>query len=115
VNTRQQAGIKASSIASQLTVFRTFWRDLLAQEKVTNGAVLQVKAPPAGDHLPRYLTPTQFQDLEQMILTQTQADRAKDRFNLTWFYLFAHAGLRLSEALNLRVADCDLNGRRLRV
>jgi len=115
VNARQQAGIKAGSIASQLTVFRTFWRDLLAQEKVTNGAVLQVKAPPAGDHLPRYLTPTQFQGLEQVILTQTQADRAKDRFNLTWFYLFAHAGLRLSEALNLRLADCDLNGRRLRV
>jgi len=115
VNARQQAGIKAGSIAAQLTVFRAFWRDLLAQEKVTNGAVLQVKAPPAGDHLPRYLTPTQFQSLEQVILTQTQADRAKDRFNLTWFYLFAHAGLRLSEALNLRLADCDLNGRRLRV
>lgn len=115
VNARQQAGIKASSIASQLTIFRTFWRDLLEQEKVTNGAVLQVKAPPAGDHLPRYLTPTQFQRLEQVILSQTQADRAKDRFNLTWFYLFAHAGLRLSEALNLRLADCDLNGRRLRV
>jgi integrase/recombinase XerD len=115
VNARQQAGIKAGSIAAQLTIFRTFWRDLLEQEKVTNGAVLQVKAPPAGDHLPRYLTPTQFQRLEQVILTQTQADRAKDRFNLTWFYLFAHAGLRVSEALNLRLADCDLSGRRLRV
>jgi len=115
VNTRQQAGFKASGIASQLTIFRTFWRDLLEQEQVTNGAILQVKAPPTGDHLPRYLTPTQFQRLEQVILTQTQADRAKDRFNLTWFYLFAHAGLRLSEALNLRLADCDLSGRRLRV
>ena len=115
VNARQQAGIKAGSIASQLTIFRTFWRDLLEQEKVTNGADLQAKAPPAGDHLPRYLTPTQFQRLEQVILTETQADWAKDRFNLTWFYLFAHASLRLSEVLNLRLADCDLNGRRLRV
>ena len=115
VNARQQAGFKASGIASQLTIFRTFWRDLLAQEKVTNGAVMQVKAPPAGDHLPRYLTPTQFQRLEQVILTETQADQAKDRFNLTWFYLFAHAGLRLSEARNLRLADCDLQSRRLRV
>jgi integrase/recombinase XerD len=115
VNVRQQAGFKASGIASQLTLFRTFWRDLLAQEKVSNGAVLQVNPPPAGDHLPRYLTPTQFQRLEQVILTETQADQAQDRFNLTWFYLFAHAGLRLSEALNLRLADCDLQGRRLRV
>ena len=115
VNARQEAGIKPGSIAAQLTIFCTFWRDLLDQEKVTNGAVLQVKAPPAGDHLPRYLTPTQFQRLEQVILSHSQADRAKDRFNLTWFYLFAHAGLRVSEALNLRLADCDLNGRRLRV
>ena len=115
VNARQQAGIKAGSITSELTIFRSFWRDLLAQEQVTNGAVLQAKAPPAGDHLPRYLTPPQFQRLEQVILTKTQVDRAKDRFNLTWFYLFAHAGLRLSEALNLRLADCDLSGRRLRI
>jgi integrase/recombinase XerD len=115
VSARQEAGIKPGSIAAELTTFRAFWRDLLAEDKVTNGAVLQVKAPATGDHLPRYLTGAQVQRLEQVILTATQAMRPQDRFNRAWFYLFAHAGLRLSEALNLRVSDCDLSGARLRV
>lgn len=115
VNARQEVGLKPRSIASELTIFRMFWRDLLEQELVSNGALLQVKAPPAGDHLPRYLTRVEFQRLEQIVLTETEADTAKDRFNRAWFYLFAHAGLRLGEALNLRLPDCDVSSQRLRV
>ena len=115
VNARQEAEIQPRSIAAELTVFRIFWRDLLNQELVINGALLQVEAPLAGDHLPRYLTGSEFQRLEQLVLLETQADAAQDRFNRAWFYLLAHAGLRLSEALNLRLADCDLSGKRLRV
>jgi site-specific recombinase XerC len=34
VQARQAAGLKPGSIRSELTVFRVFWRDLLAQEQV---------------------------------------------------------------------------------
>jgi integrase/recombinase XerC len=115
VNVRQEAGIKPSSIATELTVFRTFWRDLLAQELVTTASILQVKAPPTGDHLPRYLLVNEYQRLEQVVQNQTQAHTPQDRFNRAWFYLLAHAGLRLSELRNLRLPDCDFSGRRLRI
>ena len=115
VSARSEAGVKPRSLASELTIFRAFWRDLLAAEKVTNGAILQVKAPVAGDHLPRYLIGAEFERLEQVILAETASRLPKDRFNRAWFYLFAHAGLRRSEALNLCLGDCDLNGKRLRV
>lgn len=115
VNARQEAGLKPRSIAAELTVFRAFWRDLLAQERVTNGAILQVQAPPAGDHLPRFLTATEFQRLQAVVQSQTQTDTPSDRFDQAWFYLLAHAGLRKSEVQNLRLTDLDLNGRRLRV
>ncbi|MCB7129426.1 MAG: tyrosine-type recombinase/integrase [Candidatus Brocadiales bacterium] len=115
VNARQEEGIKPQSIATDLKRFRGLWRDLLDQETVTNGAILLVKAPVAGDHLPRYLTPTQFQRLAQLIQAETQTDRPRDRFDRAWFYLLAHAGLRASELTNLRLSDCDLHGQRLRV
>lgn len=115
VNVRQEAGIKPSSIATELTVFRAFWRDLLDQELVTTASILQVKAPPAGDHLPRYLLVNEYQRLEQIVQDQTRSDTPQDRFNRAWFYLLAHAGLRLSELLNLRLFDCDFSGRRLRI
>jgi site-specific recombinase XerD len=115
VNSRQEAGLQPRSIATELSVFRMFWNDLISQERVTNTALLQVKAPLAGDHLPRYLTLTEFQRLEQVVRTETKSNRAKDRFNRAWFYLLAHAGLRLCELLNLRLNDVDLRAKRLRI
>lgn len=112
----QQRGLKPQSIGAELKVFGGFWRDLLDQERVTNGAILLVKAPqPTSDPLPRYLTLVEFQRLEQVVLTDTAADSPQDRFNRAWFYLLAHAGLRRGELLNLRLTDCDLGGQRLRV
>ena len=115
VHSRQQAGLKPSSIEAEVGVFRSFWHDLLDQEQVTNGAILKVKGPQAGEPLPRYLTPTEFQHLQQLIAAETQADGPNDRLTLAWFYLLAHTGLRASELLNLRLSDCDLTGKRLRV
>lgn len=115
VNYRHEAGFKPQSTASELKNFRGFWRDLLDQEVVTNGALLLVKDPVGDDPLPRYLTLTEFQRLQQHLLAQTQAGRARDLFDRAWFYLLAHTGLRLSELLNLRLHDCDLAGQRLRV
>jgi len=115
VDARHLDGLKPSSIGSELSVFRMFWRDLLDHELVANGAPLRVKAPAAGKHLPRYLTASEFYCLEQVVQEQTASHTLADLFNRTWFYLLAHAGLRLSELLNLRLADCDLAGKRLRI
>lgn len=115
VNHRQDDGLKPITIATELTTFRMFWRDLLAQERVTNGALLLVKAPVIGDHLPRFLTQTEFYRLERIVQDETAALTSQDIFNRTWFYLLAHTGVRISELLNLRIGDCDLVGRRLRV
>lgn len=112
----QARGLKPQSIATELKVFGGFWRYLIDQEQVTNGAILRVKAPaPRRDPLPRYLNPLEFQRLEQVVLADTGAGRPQDHFHRACFYLLAHAGLRRGELLNLRLADCDLAGRRLRI
>ncbi len=115
VNFRLEAGLKPGSIATELTIFRGFWRDLLAQELVCNGAILLVKSPPLTEHLPKYLTGDQYLRLEHVIQTETSPNRHQDCFNRAWFYLLAHAGLRISEALNLRLSDCDFSHGRLRI
>lgn len=115
IHSRQEAGRKPNTIQAELTVFRTFWRDLLDQEQVTNQAILRVKAPQSSQQLPRYLAPSEFQRLLEVIETYTQTDQPDDRLNRAWFYLLAHTGLRVSELLNLRLCDCDLTGKRLRI
>lgn len=115
VHSRLEAGLKPGSIEAELIIFRAFWRDLLDQEQVSNGAILRVKGPKAGQPLPRYLTATEFQQLQTVVASETQADQPHDRLTQAWFYLLAHAGLRSCELLNLRLADCDLSGKRLHV
>ena len=115
VSSRQADGLQANSISAHLVIFRIFWRDLLDQELVTAGAILRVKAPKKGQPLPRYLTESEFLRLEQVVNEQTALATAKDILNRTCFYLLAHAGLRRSELLNLRVNDCDFTGKRLRI
>jgi site-specific recombinase XerD len=115
VNSRLEAGVQPRSIEAELIVFRAFWRDLLDQERVTNGAILRVKAPKSGQALPRYLTATEFERLQAVVQAETQADQPYDRLTQAWFYLLAHAGLRSCELLNLRLSDCDLSGYRLRI
>jgi len=115
VDHRLTAGLKANSLNTELTVFRGFWRELIEREQVSNGALLLVKTPAAPNHLPRYLQPEQFQRLLETLHDQTAQDRAIDYFDRAWFYLLAHAGLRLGEVRNLRLDDCDLSLGRLRI
>lgn len=115
VDHRLDSGVKASTINAELAVFHGFWRELLERDQVINGAILQVKAPLEAQPLPRYLKPEQFQRLQDTLQAQTADDRPQDRFDRACFYLLAHAGLRLSEVRNLRLADCDLAQGRLRV
>lgn len=115
VTQRHTDGFKARGISTELTTFRIFWQDLLQQEAVTNTSLLLVKAPAAEDSLPRYLTNHEFYRLEQVIQQETSANSPIDILTRTWFYLFAHTGIRLSELLNLRLGDCDLTGQRLRI
>lgn len=111
----QNDGLKPGGVRSHLSVFRSFWRDMIEQELATNGTVLQVKLPKLGHSLPRYLTESEFNRLEQAV-NDLSGDNTPDHIlNRTWFYLLAHAGIRLGELLHLRVNDCDLSAKRLRI
>ena len=115
VNARLEGGVKPNTIRTELTTFRSLWREWLAEERVTNTALLQVKGPAVGDPLPRYLTLAEYQRLEDVVQNDTAQDGYQDRLHRAWFYLLAHTGVRSSELFNLRVDDCDLAGGRLRV
>jgi site-specific recombinase XerD len=116
VHHRQELGLKPGSIKLELNMFRSFWRGLLEQELVTNGALLLIKVPSRKkERLPRYLQGKELRRLEETLQTETSRNRQYDYFNRAWFYLLAHGGLRVSEALNVRVADCDFHHDRLRI
>jgi len=115
VHYREEVGIQPSSIKRELTLFRGFWRQLLEQELVSNGAVRMVKVHSRKEHLPRYLKGDEFRRLEETVLGTTNEKSNRHLFDRAWFYLLAHGGLRRSEMLNLRTGDCDFRYDRLRI
>ena len=115
IHHREEVGIQPGSLKVELTLFRGFWRSLLEEELVTNGAVLMVKVHSRKEYLPRYLKGNEYLRLEEALQTKASKNRSQYLFDRAWFYLLAHGGLRRCEVLNVRIGDCDFNHNRLRV
>lgn len=101
-------GVKANSIGTELSALKACLHEALAQEHPVSAHLMRVKPPKKAKPLPRYLTPHQLQSLTDAMMHATD-ERAFDHvLSRAWFFTFAHTGIRLSELLNLRLSDVDL-------
>jgi integrase/recombinase XerC len=100
---RRQQGVCSRTLARSLSALRSFFRWLEAQEITKNRAVLTVALPKLPHSLPKPLTVAKAADVV--------ADRMQN--NLDWvaardaavLLLLYGSGLRISEALGLKVKD----------
>jgi site-specific recombinase XerD len=115
VDARLTAGLKSGSVNAELTALWAFLRYLEERGHPVRPSVFRVKRPKRGDPLPRFLSESDYQQLESQVLQATQAGERDDRLDRVWFYLLSEAGLRISEVCDLRLGDVDLIGQRLMV
>ena len=112
---RQEAGITASSQATELGELLSFLRFVADQDLPLDANLFRVAYPKRAEALPRYLTESEYKRLEQVVLSQTADESPTAIRDRAWFFTLAHTGLRLSELLNLRISDLDLPAGRLTV
>jgi integrase/recombinase XerD len=106
-------GLKVSTVTSYLNCIYELLRYLRDHGPVTT--LPQRPAIARPDPLPRHLAPQEVVTLETYVhQLQREADTA-DWLVIALYYLLAHGGLRISEALDLQFQDLDLTARRLRV
>ncbi len=104
-------GLAAKTVVSILDGVYAVLRYQVQQGQLTDlPARPQVTLP---DPLPRHLAPKEVLALENYVSQQTATADAATRLALALYYLLAHAGLRISEALDLQVRDLDLAARRV--
>lgn len=115
LSARQKAGIAASSRTTELADLFSFLRFVVDQGVSLDPNLFRVAYPERPEVLPRYLNESEYNRLEQTVLSQTAAETPTAARDRAWFFTLAHTGLRLSELLNLRLADLDLTGGRLLV
>lgn len=106
---RRKSGLESRSLARTMAALRAFFRWLESAETINNRAILQVALPKIGHSVPKPLT---VDSAAHVALGEPTAASdwigARDTAVLLLLY---GAGLRISEALSLTVADAPLPGR----
>lgn len=108
-----QAGQAATTRSTNLSAFLSFLRFIVDQDIPLETNLFRVTFPELPQPLPRHLSEAEYRRLEQTVLAQTAQDTPTDRRERAWFLTLSHTGIRISELLNLRLADLDLPGLRL--
>ena len=110
LSARRKLGTSSRSLARTVSALRTFFRWLEANEVVRNRAVLQVAMPKIAPSLPKPLTVDKASSLVDAA-THDDKDAWIALRDTAVLLLLYGAGLRISEALSITVADAP-NGER---
>src|SRR5262249_33287878 len=102
---RVNAGARPRSTARQLSSFRRFFRYLMREGLIKEDPTAQIAMPKIGRSLPKSLTE---EEVEALLSAPTVSDPLGNR-DRTMLELLYATGLRVSELVNLRTAQVNLN------
>ncbi len=102
---RTEQGAKPRSTARQLSSFRRFYRFLVRESVVKEDPTLKIEMPSIGRSLPRSLTET---EVGALLAAPDVSDPLGHRDRTMLEVLYA-TGLRVSELINLKQSEVNLN------
>ncbi len=106
---RRKQGASSRSLARTLSALRALFRWLETGEIVRNRTIMQVAMPKIPRSLPKPLTVDKAKQLVDS-RTETELDWVAARDKAVFLLLYG-AGLRISEALSIRLRDAPIDGR----
>ena len=112
---RSVAGKAAQTINDVVHYVLALLRELADRGQPIDASVFRWRPLPQPESLPRHLSATESQLLEQHVQARGASAAPLIRLENACFWVLAHSGLRASECVDLLYQDCDLVGRRLLV
>lgn len=101
-----QNNIKPRSINRKIACLRSYYRFLLAQQRIEANPMLRIKAPKVSKKLPAFVAEEPFNTLLDTFTFEENFEGQRDRLILEFLY---GTGIRLAELIG--IADSDLNMR----
>jgi integrase/recombinase XerD len=108
---RTEQGAKPRSTARQLSSFRRFYRFLLREATIQEDPTIKIDMPRIGRSLPQSLTEA---EVESLLAAPNVSDPLGHRDRTMLEVLYA-TGLRVSELINLKQSEINLNQGVLRI
>ncbi len=105
VDTLAGRGYTTSTIARKIAAIKTLFHWLNQRGAIHDDLSVRLKSPRVEKRAPRLLTPEEINRLFEAASTGTQPRSSRDRALLEVIY---STGMRVSEAINLRLSDVDL-------
>ncbi|WP_161889933.1 tyrosine-type recombinase/integrase [Pontibacter russatus] len=107
-----QQNIQPRSINRKIACLRSYYRFLLAQQRIGANPMLRIKAPKASKKLPGFVLEEPFNTLLDSFTFEENFEGQRERLILEFLY---GTGIRLAELLGVQHADIDHRAKTVRV
>lgn len=107
-----EINISEKSINRKLSAIKSYYKFLLKNEIINANPVSQLQGPKSKKSLPKFVTETKINDLFGQLNFLDTYEGQRDKLILKLFYF---TGIRLSELLEIKITDIDLNNYSLKV
>jgi len=104
-------GLSPKSRARHLVTIRGFYKYLSGEKIIKTNPIKDVNIPKTGRNLPKVISVSEVQAL----LESGDAQKPKDLRNIAMMEVMYGAGLRVSELINLKLSDINLEANFVRV
>ncbi len=104
--------IQPRSINRKIACLRSYYRFLLAQQRIQANPMLRIKAPKASKKLPGFVLEEPFNTLLDSFSFEENFEGYRDKLILEFLY---GTGIRLSELIGVEHGDIDLRAKTVRV
>lgn len=111
VESLRQRGYTTSTIARKIAALKTLFHWLSQRGAISEDVSIRLKSPRVEKRAPRLLSPEEISRLFDAAAAAPQPRAARDRALLEVIY---STGMRVSEAINLRLADLNLETNEVR-
>lgn len=107
-----ESGMSSRSVNRKITSLKSFFRFMLREKMAFTNPMARIQAPKVGKRLPAFIDESKMATLFDSIIFEEGFPGVRDRTILDVFY---GTGIRLSELVNLRLADFDPHNQSIKV
>jgi integrase/recombinase XerC len=104
--------ITARTVNRKITSLKSFYKFLIKEKEVEENPMVKIIAPKASKRLPAFVEKEKMQRLFETVDFGEGFEGARDRLIMEIFYM---TGMRLSELVNLKLNDVQLNKNTIKV
>lgn len=107
-----EAGISSRTVKRKISCLKSFYKYLLKEGKISQNPMLRVISPKTGKVLPEFVKENDMDRLLQEFPFEDTFEGIRNKTIILTFYL---TGIRISELINIKTDDLDMDGQQIKI